>query len=89
MTPQTELAVAYHTKERFSLASPPEASVKINCGDFAGGGHIECAIFLDTAFQNSVDLGPYWMPVGNLGANRFVAESEDGKTVEGVRLNYD
>jgi len=89
MSPQTGPIITFHTRETFSLASPATASVTIHCRDFVGGGNIECKLFLDTFFQNAVDLGPYWMPVGNLGANRFLAESEDGKTVEGFRLQYD
>jgi hypothetical protein len=83
------LVVGYFSQERLSLGSPPTPSAGVLCGDFAGGGNIECEVHFDTFFRPIVDIGPYRMPIGNLGANRFVAESEDGKTVEGFRLQYD
>lgn len=33
--------------------------------------------------------GPYLMPVGNFGNNRFFAEDADGTTIEGYRFDYD
>lgn len=84
---QTGLVVRYWTHEMLSLTSPASPTANIRCTDYEGGGNIECDFYINNVFPQF--QGPYRMPVGNLGANRFLAESEDGRTVEGVRLQYD
>lgn len=81
------LVVGYSSRERISMPSPATPSATVACGDFSAEGSVKCRVYVDSLFQ---DLsGIYWMPVGNLGASHFKAESEDGRTVEGFRIGYD
>ena len=77
--------VQFKTIESESLATPALPVARIICSVFSGKDQPDCLIGIELAGF----LGEFTMPLGNLSANRFFAENEDGLRLEAFRLNYD
>jgi hypothetical protein len=85
LSEDTGLEVQYRAIETFSLFDPEPPVARINCADFTGAGEPECQVVI--VFHEYLDV--FYMPIANLGANRFYGENEEGDAVEGFRLQYD
>jgi hypothetical protein len=79
------LQVKYRTIESPAIVTPAVPAVRVTCSVFSGETEPRCVALV--ALPRFGDV--FYMPLANLSANRFFAESEDGLRLEAFRLNYD
>jgi hypothetical protein len=83
--PDRGLLVEYISEERFSLADPQPPVATVRCGNVGLSLSLQCGVHI--SFHNYVNT--FYMPIANLGANRFFAEDEAGNSIEAFRIGYD